>query len=247
MPTSDPEEAIRFDDVCGGYGSTTVLRDINMQVTGGAMACVLGANGVGKTTLLRSVFGFARLTAGQLRVNGQDVRGKSAEYVARLGVGFVPEGRALIPDLTVRENLLLGTIRWNRRFRSTALTATLSDIYRDFPVLERRSRQLAGSLSGGEQQMLAIARALISKPSVLVLDEPTLGLAPLIVRQVFDDLSRVRESGIAVLVAEQNASAALRHADHAYVMTSGRIVAEGTADEIRNSGALRSAYLGGPT
>jgi branched-chain amino acid transport system ATP-binding protein len=244
MPTSAPEVAIELDNVTAGYRSTTVVRGVSLRVGRGELVCVLGANGVGKTTLLRSILGLLKVTSGAIALGGDQIHRKSPHAIARLGVGFVPEGRGLIPDLSVRDNLLLGTVRWNRRFRSAAVTAALDDVYEHFPILGQRARQRAGWLSGGEQQMLAIGRALVSRPSVLVLDEPTLGLAPLIVRQVFDDLARVRERGIAVLVAEQNASAALRLATSAYVMKSGRIVSHGTASEIRASGALRAAYLG---
>jgi branched-chain amino acid transport system ATP-binding protein len=230
--------------VVGGYGPTVVLRDVSLEVAAGEMVCVLGANGVGKTTLLRSLFGLAKVRSGQILFHGREIQGRSPNVIAKHGIGYVPEGRGLIPDLSVRDNLVLGTVRWNRRYSCAAVNSLVDEMYARFPVLGTRAKQLAGLLSGGEQQMLAIARALVSRPKVLVLDEPTLGLAPLIVQQVFDDLAKIRDAGIAVLVAEQNAAAALRRADRAYVMTGGRIVTSGSVSEIRESSALRSAYLG---
>jgi branched-chain amino acid transport system ATP-binding protein len=161
-----------------------------------------------------------------------------------MGLAIVPEGRALVPESSVRDNLALGTAAWNKRFFGTDVDRALDEVYAQFPVLGERSNQLAGSLSGGEQQMLAIGRALVARPDVLVLDEPSLGLAPRLVQQVFDGLAAVNRSGITVLVAEQNASAALRVATRSYVMNGGRIVLEGDAAQIQSSDGLRTAFLG---
>ena len=231
-------------ELTAGYGPVTVVRRVSLQIYEGEFVCILGANGVGKTTFLRALVGDANISAGNVLLDGEDVARKPSHHITGLGLAVVPEGRALVPDLTVRENLLLGTVNWNRRYRSPLIDEALAEIYERFPVLGNRSRQLAGSLSGGEQQMLAIGRALLTRPRLLVLDEPSLDLAPIILRLVFDHLAAANMEGLTVLVAEQNASAALRVADRAVVMSGGRIVRHGDADEIAASDELRSAFLG---
>lgn len=244
MPTSASDVMMAVDSLTAGYGSVTVIRDVSLKVRTGELVSVLGANGVGKTTLLRAIVGQARVTAGSITLRGKPIQGLAPHAITRMGIAVVPEGRALVPDLSVRDNLVLGTRVWNRRYASAAVSAAMDEVFDRFPILGRRRTQAAGSLSGGEQQMLAIGRALIARPTVLILDEPSLGLAPMLVRQVFDDLSRANSEGLTVLVVEQNASAALRVAARSYVMNGGRVVKEGEAAEIEQSTELHAAFLG---
>jgi branched-chain amino acid transport system ATP-binding protein len=228
-------------DLQARYGDTRVLRGVSFDVAEGGITTILGANGAGKTTTLRAVCGMVR-TAGEITLAGQRIDGRSTEDVVRLGVAHVPEGRGTFVQLTVEENLRLGA--YARRDRRE-LAAELERVCRYFPVLAERRRQVAGTLSGGEQQMLAVARALMLRPRLLLLDEPSLGLAPLVVREIFRIIRTInREERVSVLLVEQNASLALGLADHAYLMETGTMVTSGPATELRENDAIRRAYLG---
>ena len=221
-----------------GYGPVEVLRGIDLWVAEGELVAVLGANGAGKTTLLRSLAGsIAR--QGTVRLRGKDVPSARPDALVRLGFALVPQGRGTFADLTVEENLRVGGLVRG------ASRSDLDPWYELFPVLAARRQQRAGTLSGGEQQMLAIARALMSRPAVLLCDEPSLGLAPIVTAALFDVLDALRrDHGTSVLVVEQNAAVALDHADRAYVLESGRVVASGDAAAIERDGTLQVAYLG---
>jgi branched-chain amino acid transport system ATP-binding protein len=223
------------------YGSTTVLHGIDFAVETGGITTILGANGAGKTTTLRAVCGMVK-TAGAIRFDGQSIQGKATEDIVRLGIAHVPEGRGTFMALTVEENLRLGA--YTRR-DAASLAAEFERVYGYFPVLSERRRQVAGTLSGGEQQMLAVARALMSGPRLLLLDEPSLGLAPLVTREIFRIVRTInREAGVSVLLVEQNASIALDLADHAYLIETGRVVLSGPAGDLRKDEKIRRAYLG---
>ena len=223
------------------YGDTRVLRGVTFEVAERGITTILGANGAGKTTTLRAVCGMVR-TAGEITLAGRRIEGRATEDVVRLGVAHVPEGRGTFVQLTVEENLRLGA--YARRGRRD-LAAELERVCRYFPVLAERRRQVAGTLSGGEQQMLAVARALMLRPRLLLLDEPSLGLAPLVVREIFRIIRTInREEGVSVLLVEQNASLALGLADHAYLMETGTVVMSGPAAQLRQNDAIRRAYLG---
>jgi branched-chain amino acid transport system ATP-binding protein len=223
------------------YGSTMVLHGIAFAVETGGITTILGANGAGKTTTLRAVCGMVR-TAGAIRFDGQSIQGKATEDIVRLGIAHVPEGRGTFMALTVEENLRLGA--YTRR-DAAGLAAEFERVYGYFPVLSERRRQMAGTLSGGEQQMLAVARALMSGPRLLLLDEPSLGLAPLVTREIFRIVRTInREAGVSVLLVEQNASIALDLADHAYLIETGRVVLSGPAGDVRKDENIRRAYLG---
>jgi branched-chain amino acid transport system ATP-binding protein len=223
------------------YGSTTVLHGIAFAVETGGITTILGANGAGKTTTLRAVCGMVK-TAGAIRFDGQSIQGKATEDIVRLGIAHVPEGRGTFMALTVEENLRLGA--YTRR-DAAGLAAEFERVYGYFPVLSERRRQAAGTLSGGEQQMLAVARALMSGPRLLLLDEPSLGLAPLVTREIFRIVRTInREAGVSVLLVEQNASIALDLADHAYLIETGRVVLSGPAGDLRKDENIRRAYLG---
>ncbi len=223
------------------YGPTRVLHGIDFEVRQGGITTILGANGAGKTTTLRAVCGMVR-TQGEILLAGERIDGKATESIVRLGVGHVPDGRGTFLNLTVEENLRLGA--YTRRDRGQVM-ADFERIYRYFPRLRERLRQQAGTLSGGEQQMLAVSRALMLRPRLLLLDEPSFGLAPLVVQELFEILGEISKAeGASMLLVEQNASLALKLADHAYLLETGRVVISGTAESIRNDESVRRSYLG---
>jgi branched-chain amino acid transport system ATP-binding protein len=230
---------LEVSDLRAGYGNIEVLHGLDLRVEAGEIVVVLGANGAGKTTSMRAVAGvIAR--RGRIDFDGHDISRASAESIVRAGVAMVPEGRGTFADLTVEENLRLGGYIVKSLKRSE-----IDRWYETFPVLGKRRTQKAGSLSGGEQQMLAIARALVSRPRLLLCDEPSLGLAPVIVADLFRVLEQLnQEDGLAVLLVEQNANLAIRIANRAYVLEAGSVVASGTAEEISGQESVRKAYLG---
>lgn len=224
------------------YGATEVLHGIDLAVEEGQVTALLGANGAGKTTTLRALCHFQVRIGGSVNFKGQRIDGKSTEQIAALGVGHVPDGRGTFLELSVEENLRLGCHA--RRDRS-AVAQDLARMFEYFPRLKERRRQQAGTLSGGEQQMLAIARALMARPTLLLLDEPSFGLAPLVVKDIFGIMRRIRdEERVSILLVEQNARIALQLADTAYLLETGRIVKHGTSEEMRSDDAVRRAYLG---
>jgi len=228
-------------DLEAQYGWTKVLHGLSFTVETGGITTILGANGAGKTTTLRAVCRMVK-TSGQVRFDGRRIDGKATEDIVRLGIAHTPEGRGTFVDLTVEENLRLGA--YARREKS-GVAQDYDKVYEFFPVLAQRRRQQAGTLSGGEQQMLAIARALMSHPRLLLLDEPSLGLAPLVVREIFRIVRTInRQEGVSVLLVEQNAAMALDLADHAYLLETGRVVMSGPAAELKKNDAIRRSYLG---
>ena len=233
---------LRLTSVCAGYGPVRVLRDVCLDVAKGGVTALLGSNGAGKTTALRTISGVVKATAGQVLLDGRSLNGLSPSRIARLGVGHVPDGRGTIAELTTEENLRVGG--WQLAGRQ-ALDEELERTYSRFPVLKDRRQQQAGTLSGGEQQMLAIGRALMPRPRLLLLDEPSFGVAPLVVARIFEILRQIIvEHGIAILLIEQNAKLALDLADSAYVMESGRITLAGPADDLKHNADVRRSYLG---
>jgi len=224
------------------YGPVECLKGISLTVKEGEIVALLGANGAGKTTVLKTISGLVRPAAGEVLFKGKNISLASPESIVRLGVAHSPEGRKIFQKLDVLENLELGA--FTRRDRA-GVRKDMENIFTLFPVLRQRIKQKAGTLSGGEQQMLAIGRALMSRPSVLLLDEPSLGLAPLLVSAIFRMIEAVHRQGMTILLVEQNAHMALKVASRAYVLEIGQIVTEGSSDEIRKSPAVREAYLGG--
>ena len=224
------------------YGATSVLHGIDIHMREGAITALLGANGAGKTTTLRALCQMMVSTTGSIELAGQRVDGKSTEDIARLGVAHVPDGRGTFQALTTEENLRLGA--YTRRDKAE-VAVDFEQVYSYFPRLKERRRQQAGTLSGGEQQMLAIGRALMLRPRLLLLDEPSFGLAPLIVRDIFQIMRRInQEQKVSILLVEQNASLALDIADSVYLMETGRMVLSGNPQDIRNNDAVRRTYLG---
>jgi branched-chain amino acid transport system ATP-binding protein len=231
---------LEVDRLEARYGDVPALHGVSLRVEEGTIVALLGANGAGKTTTLRAISGLVRKT-GEVSFGGRRITRSTPERVARLGVAHVLEGRGVMGELTVRENLRLG----GHLRRRGAVKHDLARVYGYFPVLEERQTQLAGTLSGGQQQMLVIGRALLARPRLLMLDEPSLGLAPLVVREIYSILARLnRDEGLTVLVVEQNAALALDAAANAYVLEVGRVALEGPGDELRRQESVRKAYLG---
>jgi branched-chain amino acid transport system ATP-binding protein len=224
-----------------GYNRADVLRSVSISVPKGGFVGLLGPNGAGKTTLMRSVSGFTRIHAGDILLEGRSLRGRTPEGIVDLGVIHVPQGRMLFPELTIEENLQLGAYRRGAR---AAYRESLKRVEEYFPILRARARQLSGVLSGGEQQMLAIGRALMAQPRLLILDEPSLGLAPRIIDEIFDVMTRINRAGVTVLVAEQNAMKVLQSVGHAYVLETGRIAHQGRASDLMYDEQIKKSYLG---
>ena len=234
------EPMLRVKDLSVSYGHIEALRGVSIKVKPGEIVSIIGANGAGKSTLLRTISGLVKPKAGTILFEGEELPKKPSKIVAK-GVVQVPEGRKCFSGLTVRDNLLVGGYLFPQKDREEHL----AEQYKQFPILEERKDQFAGTLSGGEQQMLAVARGLMSHPKIILLDEPSMGLAPLIVNQIYDLIRQIRDSGITVLLVEQNARKALGICDYAYVLENGKITLEGTGEELLNSDEVRKAYLGG--
>jgi branched-chain amino acid transport system ATP-binding protein len=223
------------------YGAVEALKGISLQVGQGEVVTLIGGNGAGKSTLMRAIGGLVKVAGGSIRFEGKDITGIRGHDCVRLGIGHSPEGRLVFGDQSVRDNLVLGAYA---RRDEDGIASDIERYFAVFPRLSERQDQLAGTLSGGEQQMLAIARALMARPKLLLLDEPSLGLAPLIVREVFSVIRRLREEGMTILLVEQMANQALAIADRAYVIETGTITLEGTGAELLRDERVRSAYLG---
>lgn len=227
-------------NVCNGYGAIHVLHDVSLHVNRGELVCLIGANGAGKSTLLMSIFGMPRIRSGEIFYNGVDLAKLEPHQIARRGIAQVPEGRRIFPNMSVEENLLIGTLPVGMEHAEE----DMNDMFALFPRLKERRNQRAGTLSGGEQQMLAMARALMSRPDMILLDEPSLGLAPLIVAQVFSVLKEITQMGKTIFLVEQNAYHALKLSHRGYVMTNGRITLTGSGEELLANPLVRDAYLG---
>jgi len=226
------------------YGAIQALRNVSVHVSPGEIVTLLGANGAGKTTLMKVISGLHPLNKGRLLFNGQNIAGLPAEHILRLGVGQVPEGRQIFSPLSVLDNLILGAYL---RFKGEEKKKVLKDlefIFEIFPVLQERPKQRAGTLSGGEQQMLAIGRTLMARPKLLLLDEPSMGLAPMVIRDIFKAVQTLRTRGTTLLLVEQNAKAALQVADRGYVLETGRIIMEGETADLLHNKEIQRAYLG---
>jgi branched-chain amino acid transport system ATP-binding protein len=237
-----PEAALSVEQLSVGYGSVPVLKQVSLKVGKGEAVALLGANGAGKSTLLKGISGLLKHSSGTLQFHGTPVTGMSAESLVARGLAHVAEGRRIFRRETVSDNLLLGMYRC--RLAQAEKGRRLDEVYELFPALRAKASALAGSLSGGQQQMLAIAQALVRKPSLVMLDEPSVGLAPLLVEDVFRTLATIRSQGVAVLLVEQVVERALLFADYAYLMQNGRIAAAGTPDELAPTDVVRRAYLG---
>ena len=232
---------LAFNEVDVFYGPIQALKQVSLTVNEGETVALIGANGAGKSTLLMSVFGQPRIAGGEIFYRGEAISRKSTHFIASNGIAQAPEGRRIFPDMTVEENLLMGTIAIGNRYQAE----DKARMYQLLPRLEERRGQRAMTLSGGEQQMLAMGRALMSNASMLMLDEPSMGLSPLLVQEIFDIIRDIHKEGMTILLVEQNAQMALSVADRAYVLETGRIVMDGTGAELLTNERVRNAYLGG--
>ncbi|WP_424140069.1 ABC transporter ATP-binding protein [Roseomonas chloroacetimidivorans] len=233
---------LRLEDVTVAYGRVTALNGVSMELRQGELLSLIGANGAGKSTTLKTISGLLRPLSGRITWDGEPISGLSPREILQRGIAHCPEGRRVFPHLSVRENLAMGALLRSDR---AGIASDLEAMYARFPRLKERAHQAAGTLSGGEQQMLAIARALMSRPRLVMFDEPSLGLAPNLVEQVFEIVQEVRREGLMVLMVEQNALAALSLCDRAYLLETGRVVRSGTGAELLESSDVREAYLGG--
>lgn len=224
------------------YGPSQVLNDVSLQVNQGEIVCLLGANAAGKTTTMKTIFGIVRPRRGVVSFEGQQISGTSTDNIIGKGLALVPEGRRVFSRMSVHENLEMGAYMRNNR---AELQSDIERVYTLFPRLKERDKQLGGTMSGGEQQMLAIGRALMSRPRLMCMDEPSMGLSPILVQTVFDTIQEIRKTGVTIFVVEQNAFMALNVADRGYVLQQGRIVLSDTSKNLLNNDLVRRAYLGG--
>lgn len=236
---TEEKNILEIHDLKVSYGGIEAVKGVTLTVPEGKIVTLIGANGAGKSTILKTVSGIVRPKTGRILYNGEDITGKSPDKIVKAGIVLVPEGRHVFPNLTVKENLKIGAY-----LRRDDLSADFATVYGLFPRLKEREWQLAGTLSGGEQQMLAVGRALMSKPKLIMMDEPSLGLAPLIVQSIFGIIREINRRGITVLLNEQNANMALQTADKAYVLETGRLTMEGTGEELLADESVKEAYLG---
>lgn len=232
---------LKIQNLAVAYGGIQALRGIDMEVPDGRIVTLIGANGAGKSTTLRTISGLVKAQAGSIQYNGEELLGKPISSVLAAGIAQVPEGRRVFPDMTVLENLKIGAYL---RTDKAEIEKDIEWVYELFPRLKERHWQLAGTLSGGEQQMLAVGRGLMSRPKVLMMDEPSLGLAPLVVQGIFDIIREINRQGVTILLIEQNANMALKIADVGYVLETGRITLTGSGEELLTNDAVRAAYLG---
>ena len=226
------------------YGRMQALKGVSLHVEEGEVVSLIGANGAGKTTLLNSIVGLVSSRTGQILFSDTDIIQRNPRQIIRMGVSLVPEGRQLFTPLTVMENLILGAYQRYRKDKKSEIKSDLEKVFVLFPILKERKSQIAGTLSGGEQQMLAIGRSLMARPKLILMDEPSMGLAPLVTTQIFQIISELHEQGTTILLVEQNAEAALRISSRAYVIETGRVVLQGMSQELLHNQEVRRAYLG---
>ena len=230
---------LKITDLKVSYGGINAVKGVSFEVPKGSVVSLIGANGAGKSTILRTIAGLVKPVSGAVSFNDENITGTDTSDIIAKGITLVPEGRRVFPDMTVLDNIKIGAF-----LRHDSLDGDIEHMYSLFPRLKERKWQLAGTLSGGEQQMLALARALMSKPKLLMMDEPSLGLAPLIVKGIFEIIKEINKSGVTVLLIEQNANMALKASDYAYVLETGRLSMEGSGEELLSNKAIREAYLG---
>ncbi|GAB6154294.1 ABC transporter ATP-binding protein [Desulfosporosinus burensis] len=232
---------LSLENVSVRYGVIPALKGISLNVKAGEVVALIGSNGAGKTTTLKAISGLLRLAEGTIKFDGHDISKLKADQIVKLGIIHVPEGRGIFPNLTVLENLMLGAyVRQDK----PKIASDLQSVFEKFPRLYERKAQYGGTLSGGEQQMLAIGRSIMASPKLLLLDEPSMGLAPIVVKEIFRTIREIKKTGTTILLVEQNANMALANADRAYVLETGKIVIEGTASELRANSEVKQAYLG---
>lgn len=232
---------LKVENLVVSYGGIEALKGVSLDVPEGKIVTLIGANGAGKSTLLRSIIGLVKPAQGSIKYGEDELNGLNSQQIVEKGLTLVPEGRRVFPNLTVAENLQIGAYM---RTDTAGITADINRVYELFPRLQERSWQMAGTLSGGEQQMLAVGRALMSRPKLMMMDEPSLGLAPLVIKEIFNIIQRINKQGVTILLIEQNANMALKVADLAYVMETGRITMTGSGKELLENPEIKAAYLG---
>lgn len=236
---------LTINNLNAAYGKISALNEISIKVAEGQVVSIIGANGAGKSTLLKAISGLIHETSGQIRFNGQEIIHLPANRIVGMGLSQVAEGRQIFAHMTIKDNIDLGAYLYYKRRNRAEIQERIDQVFTLFPILKRRANQISGTLSGGEQQMLAIARALMTRPRLLLLDEPSMGLAPLIVKEIFSIIKELNKMGTTILLVEQNAKAALQIADYGYVLETGRIVLEGETDKLLDNDKIKAAYLGG--
>jgi branched-chain amino acid transport system ATP-binding protein len=227
-------------DVTTVYGVNEMLRKVNVDVEKGKIVCILGSNGAGKSTLIKAILGLIKVTKGSITFDGKNITGQKTHNIVKNGISIVPEGKRIFPKMTVVENLEMGAYYEKDR---KVIAERMEDVFKLFPRLQERRRQVAGTLSGGEQSMLSIGRGLMSSPKLMIFDEPSLGLAPILVEQNFETIQKINKTGTTVLLVEQNANMTLEIADYGYVLQSGEVIAQGSVEELKETAAIKSAYL----
>ena len=235
-------ELLRIEGLKVNYGNIKALHGINLVVEEGQIVTLIGSNGAGKSTTMNAISGIVRAAEGRIIFNGQDILGKSSDFIVKSGIILSPEGRQIFPRMTVHENLMMGALVIKDKAQ---VAKSLEEVFDLFPILKEREKQIAGTLSGGEQQMLAVGRALMGSPKLLMLDEPSLGLAPLIIKEIFSLIERIHKMGTTILLVEQNANMALSISDYGYVLETGDITLEGKGADLAADPKVRAAYLGG--
>ncbi|MCP4135031.1 MAG: ABC transporter ATP-binding protein [bacterium] len=235
---------LKIRNLESGYGKLRVLKGVSMHINPGEIVAIIGANGAGKTTLLETISGIISARDGEIKFDGKNIGRISAERIVSRGCALVPEGRQVFSTMTVKENLMLGAYSIRKKAEKESIRQELESVYELFPKLKERETQLGGTLSGGEQQMLAIGRALMAQPKLIMLDEPSMGIAPIIVKNIFKNIVKLRDQGKTILLVEQNAKAALSIADRGYVIETGQIVLDESAEELLNNNDVQRAYLG---
>jgi len=245
MISTGNKKLLNLNSVNIGYGLSIILSGVNLHINKGEIVALLGTNGMGKSTLMRTVAGLMPILQGTITINGEVINGLTTEHIVRLGLALVPQGKLLFPTMTVKDNLRLGAYHLHGKSAKHEIEEVFATVFKVFPILKERSKQGAGTLSGGEQQMLAIGRGLMSRPQLLLLDEPSTGLAPFLVLELMDTLAKLREeSEVAILLAEQNAEAALKISDRGYVLGGGRVMIEGSCQQLIESDIVKLVYLG---
>jgi len=236
------ENLLEMHEVTSVYGSMVVIENVSIEVEKGKTVCILGSNGAGKTTLINTILGLVRVINGRIIFKGEDITGQPTYQIVRRGMSVVPQGKRIFPKMTTLENLRMGAYTETSQ---ELIEARMEEVFEIFPVLKERSSQIAGTLSGGEQSMLSIGRGLMSKPELLLFDEPSLGLAPILVERNFEIIQQINDAGVTVLLVEQNANLTLEISDYGYVIQKGRVAFKGTADDLRESELIKAAYLHG--
>jgi branched-chain amino acid transport system ATP-binding protein len=236
---------LNIENLYAYYDSISALKGVSIEVPRGEIVSIIGANGAGKSTLLKAISGLIKTQQGRIVYKDNDIAGQPANKIVALGISQVPEGRQIFAHLTVQDNIHLGAYLYFKRRNRAKIEQRIEEVYQLFPILKKRAKQVAGTLSGGEQQMLAVARSLMGRPELLLLDEPSMGLAPLIVREILGVIKQLNQAGTTILLVEQNAKAALNVAKHAFVLETGEIVLEGLASELLDDPKVKEAYLGG--